>query len=94
MSQNTEEKEVFVQVGFTALRDPYGKPLPSVPLYRKVKASEIRKSGLTKDQEQQLTDISGFFIEKCTERLEMTPQGLREKAKATEPAAAAEVANG
>ena len=42
-------KEVFIQVGVTALRSPTGEVLPSVPLY--IKADQLKQSGLTQAEE-------------------------------------------
>ena len=36
-------KEVFIQIGVTALRAPDGSFLPSVPLYAKVNGEEVDK---------------------------------------------------
>ena len=80
LPEKSDEEFVFVQCGFTAARDPYGMPLPSVPMYRKVKRSEVLPNGLTKDLDSQIKNLSGFFVNMCNERLEMTPQGLRKKA--------------
>jgi len=60
-----KDKEfVYVQVGFTALLDNRGKYLPSVPMYRKVKKSELLQNGLTPEEDEALTDLAGFFIQK------------------------------
>lgn len=55
-------KEVFIQVGVTALRSPTGEFLPSVPLY--IKADNLKQSGLTQAEENLLRDVSGLFAEK------------------------------
>ena len=54
-------KEVFIQVGVTALRSPTGEVLPSVPLY--IKADQLKQSGLTQTEEKLLKDVSGVFAE-------------------------------
>ena len=54
-------KEVFIQVGVTALRSPTGEVLPSVPLY--IKADQLKQSGLTQAEEKLLKDVSGVFAE-------------------------------
>lgn len=55
-------KEVFIQVGVTALRSPTGDFLPSVPLY--IKADKLKQSGLTQVEENLLRDVSGIFAKK------------------------------
>ena len=54
------EKEVFIQIGITALRSPTGEFLPAVPLY--IKADKLKQSGLTQEEENILHDISGLFV--------------------------------
>lgn len=54
-------KEIFIQVGVTALRSPTGEVLPSVPLY--IKAEQLKQSGLTQAEEKLLKDVSGVFAE-------------------------------
>lgn len=56
------QKEVFIQIGVTALRSPTGDFLPSVPLY--IKADHLKQSGLTQAEENVLHDVSGVFAEK------------------------------
>ena len=60
------QKEVFIQVGITALRSPTGDFLPSVPLY--IKADQLKQSGLTQAEENVLNDVSGIFAEKYDEQ--------------------------
>ncbi len=55
-------KEVYIQVGVTALRSPTGEPLPAVPLY--IKGDNLKSSGLTQAEENLLHDVSGLFAEK------------------------------
>lgn len=59
-------KEVYVQVGVTALRSPMGEPLPAVPIY--IKQSQLKSSGLTQVEEDLMHDVSGLFIEKHKEQ--------------------------
>lgn len=59
-------KEVFIQIGITALRSPTGDILPAVPLY--IKADQLKQSGLTQAEENALTDVSGIFSEKIKEK--------------------------
>lgn len=55
-------KEVFIQIGVTALRSPTGEFLPSVPLY--IKADKLNKSGLSQAEEDVLHNVAGVFAEK------------------------------
>ena len=59
-------KEIFIQVGVTALRSPTGEVLPSVPLY--IKADQLKQSGLTRAEEKLLKDVSGVFAEHRNEQ--------------------------
>lgn len=59
-------KEVFIQIGITALRSPTGDILPAVPLY--IKADQLKQSGLTRAEKNALTDVSGIFSEKIKEK--------------------------
>jgi hypothetical protein len=54
----------FVQVGIAVLRDPAtGEPLkPRIPLYAKTRA-EPQPSGLTRGEENLLTDVAGVFVD-------------------------------
>lgn len=54
-------KEIFIQVGVTALRSPLGDPLPSVPLY--IKADQLKPSGLTQAEEDAIHSVSGVIAE-------------------------------
>lgn len=60
-------KEVFIQIGVTALRSPMGEFLPSVPLYIK-STQPIKDSGLTQAEENILHDVAGLFAEKHDQR--------------------------
>ena len=54
----------FVQVGIAVLRDPVtGAPLkPRIPLYAETLA-EPQPSGLTRGEENLLTDVAGVFVD-------------------------------
>lgn len=52
----TEKKEEFIQIGYTALRDPAsGEYLPAVPLY--IKASD----GAAEAEQKVIEDIGNLF---------------------------------
>lgn len=66
-------KEVYIQIGVTALRSPTGDPLPAVPLY--IKDTQLKQSGLTQAEESLMHDISGIFAEKHKEIKAKTTNG-------------------
>ncbi len=61
------ENTKFIQVGFTALRDPRtGTFLPAVPMY--IKAEDAKNSGyenMESDISKTLTDWMGIYIKEC-----------------------------
>lgn len=57
-------KEVFVQIGVTALRAPDGSFLPSVPLYIKAEAEEVSPAGKYIGNEPALQDVADIFADK------------------------------
>ena len=59
-------QKTFVQVGCTAMREPNGERLPSVPIY--VEAGHLTKTGLTDLENEAIANISGFFVVKRKER--------------------------
>lgn len=62
MAEKSVTGEQFVQIGVTALRDPTGAFLPSVPLYIKTDSKQIDvKSGLADCEKNLHSDISGIF---------------------------------
>jgi hypothetical protein len=42
----------YMQVGIKALRAPNGDFLPAVPIFKEIPDSEIKKSGLTAEEER------------------------------------------
>ena len=59
------KKEVFVQVGVTALRAPDGSFLPSVPLYIKAPEEDVNpKTGRYEGEEAAIKDIASVFADK------------------------------
>ena len=66
-------KEVYIQVGVTALRSPTGELLPAVPLY--IKDTQLKNSGLTQAEENLMHDISGLFVEKYKEKQTKSQNG-------------------
>ena len=58
------EKERFIQVGFTALRDPRtGGYLPAVPMYVKAEDTErLKYDGTEKDAVKTLSDAMGRYM--------------------------------
>lgn len=66
-------KEVYIQVGVTALRSPTGEPLSAVPLY--IKGTQLKNSGLTQAEENLMHDISGLFVEKHKEKQTKSQSG-------------------
>lgn len=59
-----KQKEVFVQIGVTALREIDGSFQPSQPLYIKVPESEIStETNLYSGTEKMLKDASGIFLD-------------------------------
>ena len=69
------EKEVFIQIGITALRSPTGEFLPAVPLY--IKADKLKQSGLTQEEENILHDISGLFVKPKNKKEDKKCRNLR-----------------
>jgi len=68
--------KVFVQCGVTAMREPNGKHLPSVPLY--IEVANLTKAGLTELETQKIANISGFFATKRKEREIKQKKGVAE----------------
>ena len=64
-----EKKERFIQVGFTALRDPAsGGYLPAVPLYRKAEdGAEEAEQGLIDDIGNLLARRMKAYVDGCKE---------------------------
>ena len=58
-------QKLYVQVGVTAMREPNGDHLPSVPLY--IEVTQLTKAGFTKWESDGLANIAGFFIRKLKE---------------------------
>ena len=54
-------KEVYVQVGVTALRSPLGDFLPAVPLF--IKEKELKQSGLSQAEEDACHSVAGVVAE-------------------------------
>jgi hypothetical protein len=68
MPEQSEQKEQYVQIGFTALRDPVtGQFLPKIPLYIKTENAETGKTGLPETEESALYDIGRIFAMKFKE---------------------------
>ena len=59
-------QKIYVQVGVTAMRNPDGSFMPSIPMY--VEVDHVEKNGLTQLENAALTNICGFFAEKRKER--------------------------
>ena len=55
-----------VQVGFTAQRTIAGDFLSAVPIY--ILEDELEKSGLSKNEEKSLSDISGLAFQRYKEK--------------------------
>jgi len=55
---------MYIQVGVTAMREPNGEYLPSIPMYIEVNNA----TNLTHFEDEALTNISGFFTKKLKER--------------------------
>lgn len=63
--------EIFEEIGFTALRDPDGSFLPSVPMYIRVsKECYNPKTGMSDGEEKLIKDISGVFADKMRQYIE------------------------
>lgn len=58
------KKEVFVQVGVTAMRAPDGAFLPAVPLYIKAADDEVTDDGHYIGSEPALRDVAAIFADK------------------------------
>jgi len=80
MDNITQLKEVFVQVGVTAMRDISGAFLPSEPIYKKVLVPVDYKDDLVPDQKNLMQDISGFFYDKFKKEYDITANGITKKA--------------
>lgn len=61
-----ENKEVYIQIGVTALRSRFGDFLPSVPLYIKSKQTP-KENGFTKAEEEMLDNVAFPFALKFAE---------------------------
>jgi len=59
-------QKIYVQVGITAMREPNGERLPSVPMY--IEVDRLAKTGLTDLESEALANIAGFFSAKRKER--------------------------
>ncbi|MCL2751447.1 MAG: hypothetical protein FWE62_01685 [Firmicutes bacterium] len=59
-------QKIYVQVGITAMREPNGERLPSVPMY--VEVDSLAKTGLTDLENEAIANIAGFFAAKRKER--------------------------
>jgi hypothetical protein len=57
-------KEVFVQIGLTALRGPDGSFLPAVPLYVKADPADVSPAGQYIGSEPALADVADIFADK------------------------------
>ena len=69
-------QKIYVQVGVTAMREPNGERLPSVPMY--IEVDHLTKTGLTDLENDALANISGFFAAKRKER-ELKRSGIAAK---------------
>ena len=58
--------KIYVQVGITAMREPNGERLPSVPMY--IEVDSLAKTGLTDLENEAVANIAGFFAVKRKER--------------------------
>lgn len=58
------KKEVYVQVGVTAMRAPDGAFLPAVPLYIKAAADEVAADGHYVGSKPALQDVATIFADK------------------------------
>ena len=58
--------KIYVQVGITAMREPNGERLPSVPMY--IEVDSLTKTGLTDLENEAAANIAGFFATKRKER--------------------------
>lgn len=57
-------KEIYIQIGVTALRTPTGEFMPSVPIY--IKSTEaIGACGLTPSEEAPIHDVAAVFAIKA-----------------------------
>ncbi len=61
----TEDGEVFIQCGMTALRDPVtGTPLEGVPMFIKVPQEEVNEeTGISKGEEKTMDDVARIFAD-------------------------------
>ncbi|MCL2797712.1 MAG: hypothetical protein FWD58_06635 [Firmicutes bacterium] len=72
-------QKIYVQVGITAMREPNGERLPSVPMY--IEVTHLSKAGLTDLENTALANIAGFFAAKRKElELKRKRQGGNENA--------------
>ena len=68
---------VFVEVGFSALRDEEGKFLPAVPLFIQVPAEEINQHGQSPGEVELTDSISQILAEKFGQYI----QGVKAESK-------------
>lgn len=74
------EKEVFVQVGVTALRAADGSFLPSVPLYIKAPKKDVNpKTGRYEGEEAAIKDIASVFADKFKQYVDGTKKKTKEQ---------------
>jgi len=59
-------QKTYIQIGITAMREPNGERLPSVPMY--IEIEHLTKTGLTDFENEALANIAGFFATKRKER--------------------------
>lgn len=61
----TTSGEILQEIGRTALRDPAGNFLPSVPMYVLVSPDAVNpETGMTKGEEDLLFDVAEVFADK------------------------------
>lgn len=79
MAEGIATGEHFVQIGFTALRDPAtGAFLPSVPLYVKVGDDQIDpRTGLANCEKELCIDIASVLAEKFGQYVRSSRKGAR-----------------
>ena len=67
-------QKVYVQVGVTAMREPNGDHMQSIPMY--IEVEHLSKTGLTDFESGALANIAGFFAIKRKELELKRTQGV------------------
>ncbi|NLI22260.1 MAG: hypothetical protein GX418_12050 [Clostridiales bacterium] len=84
MAERLKRGEALVRIGQTALRAPDGTYLPAVPLYIKVKASEVDKTEVSEGEHGLAADMAGVFAKKYKQYVDGTkPTKRTQKGKAS-----------